>query len=131
MRKCPLNSLKVNTCHQSFKVSFFFLFSQDSVFVPLFPDNRSHLFMDTFWEINPMKQVPAMVHGDFKLFERLAKNCFLFILSWEKKERLFIISMSRLSNGCNYCALYTLNVFCSHAILRYLASAFPGVADHW
>ncbi|KAL6550002.1 hypothetical protein OROMI_020490 [Orobanche minor] len=41
-----------------------------------------------FAEINPMKQVPAIVHGDFKLFE-------------------------------------------SHAILAYLASAFPGVADHW
>ncbi|KZV36274.1 hypothetical protein F511_14292 [Dorcoceras hygrometricum] len=41
-----------------------------------------------FAEINPMKQVPAIVHGDFKLFE-------------------------------------------SHAILIYLASAFPGVADHW
>ncbi|KAL6556385.1 hypothetical protein OROGR_005673 [Orobanche gracilis] len=41
-----------------------------------------------FAEINPMKQVPAIVHGDFKLFE-------------------------------------------SHAILTYLASAFPGVADHW
>ncbi|XP_065858257.1 glutathione S-transferase T1-like [Euphorbia lathyris] len=41
-----------------------------------------------FLEINPMGQVPAMVHGDFKLFE-------------------------------------------SHAILSYLASAFPKVADHW
>ncbi|XP_073287929.1 glutathione S-transferase T1-like [Primulina huaijiensis] len=41
-----------------------------------------------FAEINPMKQVPAIVHGDFKLFE-------------------------------------------SHAILIYLASAFPEVADHW
>ncbi|GAB4834397.1 Glutathione S-transferase theta-1 [Ancistrocladus abbreviatus] len=41
-----------------------------------------------FGKINPMKQVPAIVHGDFKLFE-------------------------------------------SHAILIYLASAFPGVADHW
>ncbi|KAI3468748.1 hypothetical protein Pfo_025411 [Paulownia fortunei] len=41
-----------------------------------------------FAEVNPMKQVPAIVHGDFKLFE-------------------------------------------SHAILIYLASAFPGVADHW
>lgn len=40
-----------------------------------------------FEEINPMKQVPAIVHGDLKLSE-------------------------------------------SHAILRYLASAFP-VADHW
>ncbi|KAL0331246.1 UNVERIFIED_CONTAM: Glutathione S-transferase T1 [Sesamum angustifolium] len=41
-----------------------------------------------FAEVNPMKQVPAIVHGDFKLFE-------------------------------------------SHAYLIYLASAFPGVADHW
>ncbi|KAL0297627.1 UNVERIFIED_CONTAM: Glutathione S-transferase T1 [Sesamum radiatum] len=39
-------------------------------------------------EINPMKQVPAIVHGDFKLSE-------------------------------------------SHSILIYLASAFPGVAEHW
>ncbi|GAB2273936.1 hypothetical protein Dimus_008707 [Dionaea muscipula] len=38
--------------------------------------------------INPMKQLPTIVHGDFKLFE-------------------------------------------SHAILIYLATAFPGVADHW
>ncbi|KAL8556859.1 hypothetical protein ACS0TY_004365 [Phlomoides rotata] len=41
-----------------------------------------------FAEVNPMKQVPVIVHDDFKLFE-------------------------------------------SHAILIYLASAFPGVADHW
>ncbi|PIN23726.1 Glutathione S-transferase [Handroanthus impetiginosus] len=41
-----------------------------------------------FAEVNPMKQVPAIVHGDFKLFE-------------------------------------------SHEILIYLASAFPGIADHW
>ncbi|XAR70307.1 Glutathione transferase [Bertholletia excelsa] len=41
-----------------------------------------------FKEINPMSQVPAIVHGMFNLFE-------------------------------------------SHAILRYLAGAFPGVADHW
>ncbi|KAF3630127.1 Glutathione S-transferase T3 [Capsicum annuum] len=41
-----------------------------------------------YQEVNIMKQVPAIVHGDFKLFE-------------------------------------------SHAILRYLASAFPEVADHW
>ncbi|WCJ26265.1 Glutathione S-transferase T1 [Euphorbia peplus] len=41
-----------------------------------------------FLEINPMGQVPAMVHGDFKLFE-------------------------------------------SHAILTYLAAAYPEVADHW
>ncbi|KAI8569515.1 hypothetical protein RHMOL_Rhmol02G0284700 [Rhododendron molle] len=39
-------------------------------------------------KINPMKQVPAIVHGSLKLWE-------------------------------------------SHAILRYLACAFPGVPDHW
>ncbi|XWS38375.1 hypothetical protein CRYUN_Cryun19dG0125800 [Craigia yunnanensis] len=41
-----------------------------------------------FAEINPMKQLPSIVDGRFKLFE-------------------------------------------SHAILIYLACAFPGVADHW
>ncbi|XP_050227960.1 glutathione S-transferase T1-like [Mercurialis annua] len=41
-----------------------------------------------FLEINPVGQIPTIVHGDFKLFE-------------------------------------------SHSILMYLASAFPGVADHW
>ncbi|KAI8569514.1 hypothetical protein RHMOL_Rhmol02G0284700 [Rhododendron molle] len=41
-----------------------------------------------YQEINPMKQVPAIVHGSLKLWE-------------------------------------------SHAILRYLACAFPGVPDHW
>ncbi|KAL8170648.1 hypothetical protein V2J09_022452 [Rumex salicifolius] len=41
-----------------------------------------------FEEVNPFKQVPAIVHGDFKLNE-------------------------------------------SHAILTYIASASPGVADHW
>ncbi|TYI53702.1 hypothetical protein E1A91_D11G023100v1 [Gossypium mustelinum] len=49
--------------------------------------NREHLTPE-FAEINPMQQLPAIVHGSFKLFE-------------------------------------------SHAILIYLASSFPGVADHW
>ncbi|KAJ8766186.1 hypothetical protein K2173_021703 [Erythroxylum novogranatense] len=48
---------------------------------------RQHLSSE-FKDINPMKQVPAIVDGRFKLFE-------------------------------------------SHAILIYLACAFPGVADHW
>ncbi|KAJ4957169.1 hypothetical protein NE237_013952 [Protea cynaroides] len=48
---------------------------------------RQHLTPE-YTEINPMKQVPAIVDGRFKLFE-------------------------------------------SHAILRYLACAFPGVAHHW
>jgi len=41
-----------------------------------------------FTKINPMRQVPAIVDGRFRLFE-------------------------------------------SHAILRYLATVFPGVPDHW
>ncbi|PIN02495.1 Glutathione S-transferase [Handroanthus impetiginosus] len=49
---------------------------------------KKHTRTPEFAEINPMQKVPAIVHGDFKLFE-------------------------------------------SHAILIYLASAFPGVADHW
>ncbi|XP_043692142.1 glutathione S-transferase T1-like [Telopea speciosissima] len=48
---------------------------------------RQHLSPE-FREINPMKQVPAIVDGKFKLFE-------------------------------------------SHAILLYIACAFPGVAHHW
>ncbi|TYH41856.1 hypothetical protein ES332_D11G022900v1 [Gossypium tomentosum] len=48
--------------------------------------NREHLTPE-FAEINPMQQLPAIVHGSFKLFE-------------------------------------------SHAILIYIASSFPGVADH-
>ncbi|XP_057525445.1 glutathione S-transferase T1-like [Amaranthus tricolor] len=48
---------------------------------------RQHLSPE-FAEINPLKQVPAIVDGRFRLFE-------------------------------------------SHAILIYLACAFPGVADHW
>jgi glutathione S-transferase len=48
---------------------------------------RQHLTPE-FEAINPMKQVPAIMDGKFKLFE-------------------------------------------SHAILIYLACAFPGVADHW
>ncbi|XP_021277853.1 glutathione S-transferase T1-like [Herrania umbratica] len=48
---------------------------------------RQHLTPE-FADINPMKKVPAIVDGRFKLFE-------------------------------------------SHAILIYLACAFPGVADHW
>ncbi|XVF10616.1 hypothetical protein REPUB_Repub07fG0198000 [Reevesia pubescens] len=48
---------------------------------------RQHLTPE-FAEINPMKQLPTIVDGRFKLFE-------------------------------------------SHAILIYLACAYPGVADHW
>lgn len=49
--------------------------------------NQEHLSSE-FEEINPVKEVPVIFHGNFKLFE-------------------------------------------SHAILIYLASAFPDVADHW
>ncbi|KAL3645699.1 Glutathione S-transferase theta-1 [Castilleja foliolosa] len=50
--------------------------------------SRRHHLTPEFRDVNPMKQVPAIVDGRFKLFE-------------------------------------------SHAILIYLASIFPGVADHW
>ncbi|PHT60510.1 Glutathione S-transferase T1 [Capsicum baccatum] len=56
--------------------------------------NFYHLLLDElplsleFKEVNPMKQVPAIMNGRFKLSE-------------------------------------------SHAILKYLAFAFPGVPDHW
>ncbi|PHT86861.1 hypothetical protein T459_08967 [Capsicum annuum] len=56
--------------------------------------NFYHLLLDElplspeFKEVNPMKQVPAIMNERFKLSE-------------------------------------------SHAILKYLACAFPGVADHW
>ncbi|KNA10050.1 hypothetical protein SOVF_147990 [Spinacia oleracea] len=49
--------------------------------------NQEHL-SPQFEEINPVKEIPVIFHGDFKLSE-------------------------------------------SHAILIYLASAFPDVADHW
>ncbi|KAL0447993.1 UNVERIFIED_CONTAM: Glutathione S-transferase T1 [Sesamum latifolium] len=59
-----------------------------------------------FAEINPMKKVPAIVHGDFKLFESHA---------------ILIYLASAFPGVADHC----------HAILIYLASAFPGVADHW
>ncbi|KAL8138924.1 hypothetical protein V2J09_004925 [Rumex salicifolius] len=55
--------------------------------VPIDIGKREHRTPE-YEEINPMKQVPAIVHEDLKLNE-------------------------------------------SHAILMYIASAFPGVADHW
>ncbi|KAL0408236.1 UNVERIFIED_CONTAM: Glutathione S-transferase T1 [Sesamum radiatum] len=57
-------------------------------------------------EINPMKQVPAIVHGDFKLSE---------------SHSILIYLASAFPGVAEHC----------HAILIYLASAFPGVADHW
>ncbi|KAL3362276.1 hypothetical protein AABB24_014917 [Solanum stoloniferum] len=48
---------------------------------------RQHLTPE-FKEVNPMKQIPAIMDGKFKLSE-------------------------------------------SHAIVKYLACAFPGIADHW
>ncbi|KAK7358627.1 hypothetical protein VNO77_00565 [Canavalia gladiata] len=50
--------------------------------------SKGHQLSPQFQAINPLKKLPAIVDGRFKLFE-------------------------------------------SHAILIYLASAFPGVADHW
>lgn len=55
--------------------------------VPIDLSKRAHRAPE-YAEINPMRQVPAIVHEDLKLNE-------------------------------------------SHAILIYIASAFPGVADHW
>lgn len=50
--------------------------------------SKGQQYSPEFRDINPMRNVPAIVDGKFKLFE-------------------------------------------SHAILIYLACAFPGVADHW
>ncbi|KAK7318254.1 hypothetical protein RJT34_02953 [Clitoria ternatea] len=50
--------------------------------------SKRHQLSPEFRAINPLKKLPAIVDGKFKLFE-------------------------------------------SHAILIYLASAFPGVSDHW
>lgn len=50
--------------------------------------SKRHHLSPQFTEVNPLQKVPAILHGNFNLFE-------------------------------------------SHAILAYLASAFPGIADHW
>ncbi|RZS02217.1 hypothetical protein BHM03_00032226, partial [Ensete ventricosum] len=65
-----------------------------------------------FPEINPMAEVPAIVHGDLKLFE----SCDFSPPSIHPFGSLYLMTFICLS---------------SHAILCYLASAFPGVPDHW
>lgn len=41
-----------------------------------------------------MKQVPAIVHGDFKLFERYPFGSAKLLIFYEVNEVLFLISLS-------------------------------------
>ncbi|CAL4937202.1 unnamed protein product [Urochloa decumbens] len=79
----------------------------EEVTVDLF---KSQHLSPQFRKINPMGQVPAIVDGRFKLFERK------------------VIHEQPRTETCN---TFDLILAKNHAILRYLASVFPGVADHW
>lgn len=101
-------------------------------------------------EINPMGQVPAVVDGRFKLFERYPSYLFsvlvhasvlagtlcswLYLIPyywssccWDFSSHIF--DYLWFNFPCQNCS-YILGG-CSHAVLRYLACAFPNVGDHW
>ncbi|XP_073132889.1 glutathione S-transferase T1-like [Henckelia pumila] len=81
-----------------------------------------------------MKQVPAIVHGDFKLFERYTPA---FLLDHKLKKRAQTRKTNLLSGrapklfGPSRISWRADEDHANHAILIYLSSAFPGVADHW
>ncbi|KAE9607739.1 hypothetical protein Lal_00013450 [Lupinus albus] len=75
-----------------------------------------------FEAINPFKKLPAIVDGRFKLFESSIIICFAIPVPVRGDGSMWFNKTSFIWNSePDIC----------HAILIYIASAFPGVANHW